>query len=55
MTHPVWTTQVFIACAFAAWLWRMLRLATGSIAAPVVNHIIADVSIALAVQLKTFA
>jgi membrane protease YdiL (CAAX protease family) len=52
--NPIWTIPVFVACAFAAWLWRMLRLATGGLAVPIITHIIADVSIAVAVQLRGF-
>lgn len=53
--EPIWTVPVFVAVVFAGWLWRMLRLATGSLVIPIVTHIIADVSIAVAVQLRAFA
>ncbi len=53
--EPIWTIPVFIAVAFAGWLWRMLRVSTGGLAVPIITHIIADVSIAVAVHLRAFA
>lgn len=52
--EPIWTVPVFIAVAFAGWLWRMVRHATGSLVIPFVTHIIADVSIVAAVHLRAF-
>lgn len=54
-TDPVWTLPVFVACAFAGWLWRRLRVTTGGLAVPITTHVIADVSIAVAVHLRAFA
>jgi len=52
---PVWAVPVFAACAFAGWLWRRLRACTGGLALPVVTHLLADVSIVLAVHFRVFA
>lgn len=49
---PVWAVPVFVGCAFAGWLWRMMRSASGSIAIPVLTHFAADLSIVIAVQLR---
>lgn len=50
-----WALLVFAACAFAGWLWRRMRAATGSLAMPVITHIIADLGIVAAVNLRLFA
>lgn len=49
---PVWLIPVFCACVFAGWLWRTLLRITGSLALPMVMHVVADVSIAVAVYLR---
>ncbi|MCE5200704.1 CPBP family intramembrane metalloprotease [bacterium] len=51
---PIWAVPVFCACAFAGWLWRMLRIATGGLLFPIITHVIADVSIVIAVHLRAF-
>jgi len=51
----VWAPPVFAACALAGWLWRRLRMATGSLVVPIVTHVIADTSIAVEVHLRVFA
>jgi len=45
---------MFAACAFGAWLWRMLRQVSGSLMIPVLAHIAADISIVTAVYLRLF-
>lgn len=54
-TGLIWGLPVLIACAFAAWLWRMLRRTTGGLTVPMITHIVADMSIAAAVYLRAFA
>lgn len=52
---PLWSIPVFIVTTFAGWLWRMLRLRSGGLAVPIITHIAADVSIAIAVHIRAFA
>jgi membrane protease YdiL (CAAX protease family) len=52
---PLYAVPVFGACAFAGWLWRMMRASTGSLVIPLLTHVIADLSIAIAVHLRVFA
>ncbi len=51
---PIWTIPVFAACAFAGWLWRILRSTTGGMALPLITHLAADISIVLAVHFRVF-
>lgn len=51
----VWGLPVLIAVAFAGWLWRILRRITGGLTVPMITHIVADVSIAVAVYFRAFA
>lgn len=49
-----WCLPVFIACAFAGWLWRMMRRATGGLLIPILTHFIADAAIVLALTFRVF-
>jgi len=49
-----WAALVFVGCALASWLWRMLRTATGGLAIPILTHLVADISIVIAVHLRAF-
>jgi len=51
----IWNVPVFVGCAFAGWLWRMMRAGTGSLLLPVLTHLIADLGIVAAVHLRVFA
>jgi len=51
-TSVVWTIPVIVACAFAGWLWRMIKKKSGGLLVPVITHIFADVSIVMAVHLR---
>jgi membrane protease YdiL (CAAX protease family) len=53
-TDLVWSLPVFVACAFAGWLWRMLRSATGGLFIPIITHLVADVGIVIAVHARLF-
>jgi len=39
-----WLAIPFIALVIAAWLWRMMRSATGGIGCSLASHLIADIS-----------
>jgi membrane protease YdiL (CAAX protease family) len=52
---PIWILPVVVACAFAGWLWRMLRLQSGGLMVPWLTHVAADVSIAAAVYFRLHA
>jgi membrane protease YdiL (CAAX protease family) len=52
---PVWAIPVIVAVAFAGWLWRVLRVTTGSLTASLITHIVADAGIAVAVWVRGFA
>ena len=54
-TSSVWALLTLFICVFAAWLWRMMRAATGSLLVPVITHLIADAGIVLAVHFRVFA
>lgn len=53
-TGLIWAVPVFLACAFAAWLWRMMRASTGSLVMPLITHFVADLGIVAAVHLRLF-
>lgn len=53
--YPVWALPVFAATAFAGWLWRMLKRLDGSLTIPLVTHVVADVSIVVAVYMRAFS
>lgn len=53
--NPIWAVPVIAGCAFAGWLWRMLRSATGDLTVPIATHLIADISIVVAVHLRAFS
>lgn len=55
LVNPLWVAPVFVACAFAGWLWRMLRAAAGGLLVPILTHLVADVSIVIAVHFRAFA
>lgn len=50
----IWAPLVVFVCIFAAWLWRIMHRATGSLMLPIVTHFVADVSIAIAVYYRVF-
>jgi len=54
-TRALWAIPVFAGCVFAAWLWRMMRAATGSLVLPVITHLAVDLAIVTAVHLRVFA
>lgn len=51
----LWALPVLAACAFAGWLWRMARAATGSLVVPILTHLCADISIVMAVHYRLYA
>jgi membrane protease YdiL (CAAX protease family) len=53
-TKAIWAIPVIVACAFAGWLWRVIKLKSGGMLIPIITHIIADVSIAAAVHFRLF-
>lgn len=53
-TAPIWVIPVFVGCAFAGWLWRMLRALSGGLVMPVITHFVADLGIVAAVHFRVF-
>lgn len=51
----VWVPLAILVCFLVAWLWRVMRAATGSLVLPIITHLIADVGIAMAVYFRVFA
>ena len=51
---PLWMLPVFMSCAFAGWLWRILRRMSGGLTLPIITHIIADASIVFAVYMRIY-
>ena len=44
-----WAVGAFAGCSMAGWLWRVMRINSGSLALPMLSHFLADVSIMAAV------
>lgn len=52
--NPIWAVPVFVACVFGGWMWRWLRSISGGLLLPILTHIAADASIAIAVSARAF-
>lgn len=51
--HPLSILFMIFVLTYAGWFWRQLYRRDGSLLAPVLGHMVADLSILLAVYLKT--
>jgi hypothetical protein len=47
--RPLWVVFAFAVLLLTAWVWRRVAIRTGGLAIPVVSHIVADISVAIAV------